>query len=143
MASVRFLLQILLCVVLFGVSSFCRKMSVDRLHPLQLQTVAGLVYALQLPVWLYLLHRGGVTGPYDRGGVSWGVACVLANMVGAVVLSGLLKSSSEPGVVLALVSVNPVVTGCLTVICLGEEVTPRKVLATGLMAAGFVLFNLR
>ena len=140
--DVKNLIQIILCIVLFGSSAFCRKMSVDRIHPYQLQIVAGIVYALVVPIWLYLLHASCVSSGYDRAGVIWGIGCILANVIGVIIFGGLLRSSSDPGMLATLIAMNPLVTLGLTVAFLGEELTLKKVLSVFLMLCGFVMFNL-
>ena len=74
-------------------------------------------------------------------GVGYAVVCLLMNMMGAVMLGSLLKSSESPGVITALTAMYPVVTGVLCWGLLGEEYTLRKVIAVVLMLCGIVLFS--
>jgi len=129
-------------ILLFGVSAFFRKMAVDRIHPYQMQIVAGAVYALEIPVFLYLINRNGIVG-YSSLGVLFAVISLLMNVFAAVMFGTLLKGSSDPGMLSTMVSTSPVVTTALTVIFLGEQLTVRKVVATAVMLFGFFLFNVK
>ena len=134
------LYMLLASIGLFGVSSFFRKLAVDRIHPYQLQVVAGAVYALCIPVWLYIISKTGVAG-WDTRGIIWGALCVFLGIVATVLLGVLLKASDDPGVIVTLVSMSPAITMVLTVLFLGEELTLNKLVASGLMFAGLFLFN--
>lgn len=133
---------LLSAIGLFGVSSFFRKLAVDRIHPYQLQVVAGVVYALGIPIWIYTINRMAITN-WDVRGITWGGLCLVSGIAATVILGVLLKSSDDPGVIVTLVSMSPVVTMLLTVMFLGETLTPTKLLASGLMLAGLLVFNLK
>jgi uncharacterized membrane protein len=128
-------------VVTFGIAGFMRKLAVDRIHPYQMQVVAGIVYAGVVPVWLWVIEREPLVGDYDRVGVGYAVACLLMNMLGSVMLGSLLKSSDSSGGITVLTAMYPVVTGLLCWGLLGEEYTLRKVIAVVLMLCGVVLFS--
>lgn len=134
-------LGILGTIVAYGFAGYFRKMSVDRIHPYQLQVVAGFVYGVQIPIWLWLVGRNPLIGSYDRVGVGYGVACLVMNVIGAALLGSLLKSSDSPGVITSLTAMYPVVTGLLCWGLLGEEYTPRKLIAIALMLLGVALFS--
>ena len=127
-------------ILLFGTSAFFRKLAVDRIHPYQLQIVAGAVYALEVPIWIYLINKGNITR-WDTKGITWGALCLVTGIVATVILGVLLKSSDDPGTIVTLVSMSPVVTMLLTVTLLGESLTPTKLVASGLMLAGLLVFN--
>lgn len=135
------MLMVLGVVVVFGIAGFFRKLSVDRIHPYQLQVVAGIVYGMQVPIWVWLVGRNPMIGGYDRVGVGYGVVCLLMNGLGAVVLGSLLKTTESPGVVTSLGAMYPVVTGLLCWGLLGEEYTLRKLVAVVLMLCGVALFS--
>ncbi len=135
------MLGVLGTVVAFGVAGFMRKLAIDRIHPYQLQVVAGFVYGCTLPVWLWVIGRSSLIVSVDRVGVGYGVACMVMNMLGAVMLGNLLKSSESPGVITALTAMYPVVTGLLCWGLLGEEYTLRKLIAIVLMLLGVALFS--
>jgi drug/metabolite transporter (DMT)-like permease len=127
-------------ILLFGVSVFFRKLSVERIHPFQVQIVAGAVYALEIPLWLYLINRHGIVG-YNTWGVVHAALCVITGVGAAVLMGVLLKGSSDPGALATMIAMNPAVTMALSVAFLGEQLTPKKLVATVVMLIGFALFN--
>lgn len=132
------ILLTLLVTALIGTSTFFRKLAVDRIHPYQLQIVAGIVYALEVPLWMWLLRREGVEG-YDLGGVTYGVLCILTSVCGGVLFSYLLKVSNSPSVVAMAVAANPLVAMLLTSTFLGEEITPKKIIGCAVTIAGLAI----
>ena len=129
-----------LTIFSFGVSVFFRKLAVDRIHPYQIQVVAGIVYMLELPVWAYLIQREKIVG-YDPLGVTYAVACLITYVVAAVLFGTLLRGTNDAGMIATYVAMNPVVTMALSVSFLGEQLSLRKVAATAVMLFGFYLFN--
>lgn len=129
-----------LTIILFGTSIFFRKLAVDRIHPYQLQIVAGAVYALEIPIWLYLIKQNNIVG-YDTLGVVFGVLCLITYVVAAVLLGTLLKGSNNTGMIATMVAMNPLITSMLSVMFLGEQFGPKKIAATIVMMIGFILFN--
>jgi len=121
------MLLILLTVIFSGVSVFFRKMAIDKIHPYQLQIIAGIVYAIEVPIWLYLMKRENISS-YNPVGVMYGIVCILTLVCGAVILSYLLKTTTSPGTLAVLVSTSPLVTLLLSVVFLGEEFTIKKLI---------------
>ena len=134
----NFMFLTVVCVLLLGASVFFRKLAVDKLHPNQLQVIAGGIYALAVPIWLYFLQKSGVTH-YDPVGVGWAVLCIVTATASAVLLSYLLKNSDSPSVVAMAVATNPLVVLAMSWLFLGEEVTLKKALGCVVTIAGLVL----
>jgi len=132
---------LLLSTLFFGLSSFFRKLAVDRIHPYQLQIVAGAVYALEVPVWLYLLRSANISG-YDATGVGYAFLTIVVYVLGAVCFSTLLKGTHDIGAMTTMASMSPVITTLLSVALLGESFTVKKAIATAVMLVGLALFNL-
>ncbi len=128
----------LLTTLLLGTSTFFRKLTVDKIHPYQLQIVAGAIYAIEVPLWLWLLRREGISN-YDPSGVGYGILCILTSVAAAVTFSYLLKVTDSPSVVAMAVASNPVATMLLTHAFLGEEITLKKVVGCGVTIAGLTL----
>lgn len=128
-------------IFLFGISSFFRKMAVDHIHPYQLQIVAGAVYALEIPLWLFLLSRQEKQLPYDPVGVGWGVLTIVTHVAAAVLFGILLKTTASPGAASIAVSMSPLITLVLCMAFLGEQLTIQKFFACCLMLAGLLLFE--
>ena len=129
-------------ILLFGISVFFRKLSVNRIHPYQLQTLAGIIYTLFIPVWLFLISKTNNIGPINSSGIIYGIICVVTNIIGAILFGTLLKSSNDAGFIALMVSTNPIITAFLSALILDEQFGSKKILATIIMLVGFVLFNL-
>lgn len=136
----NFILLTVLCVVLLGVSVFFRKLAIDRMHPNQLQIIAGGIYLLAMPIWWHFLQRQGVTH-YDLTGVFWGVLCIVTSTGSAVMLSYLLKHTETPSFVAMAVATNPLVVFALSVFFLGESVTVKKILGCLVTIGGLILLT--
>ena len=135
-------LLIFLTILAFGLSSLFRKLAVDRIHPYQLQIVAGAVYALEIPIWLYLLSKSQISN-YNLSGVFWGIVCIATHVVGAVMFGILLKSSNDTGALTLMISINPVITTLFSVMFLQEQFGTNKIIASVIMLIGLILFNLK
>lgn len=129
----------IISVFLLGVSVFFRKLSVDRIHPYQLQIVAGFVYMLSMPLWWYLLKREGGTINYDSMGILWGLLCIVSATASAVLLSYLLKYSDSPSTVAMAVATNPAIVMALSWMFLNESVTLKKIVGCVIAIAGLML----
>ena len=132
---------IILAIVLFGISVFFRKLAVDRIHPFQIQAISGVVYALLLPIWIYLTQKNGSTN-YDVTGTFFSIICILTSIVAAICFGFALKESNNPGVVSALVSLSPVITMTLSILFLHETMSTTKAIAFLLALASAILVNL-
>ena len=136
-------LLIILCTIfLFGLSVFFRKLSVDRIHPYQLQIIAGIVYAVELPLWMYLISKNPNIGNYNPLGVTFGIICIVFHVIAAVLFGILMKSSNSTGVISAMVAANPIVTAIFSYLILNEEFTTRKVIGMITTLVGISLFTL-
>jgi uncharacterized membrane protein len=136
----NFIFLTVLCVILLGVSVFFRKLAIDKIHPNQLQIIAGGIYLLAVPVWWYFLQRQGITY-YDPVGIFWGILCIISATASAVLLSYLLKHTETPSFVAMAVATNPLVVFSLSVVFLGESVTVKKILGCIVTIAGLVLLT--
>lgn len=130
----------LFVVFLVGLSTFFRKLAVDRIHPYQIQVVAGLLYALGIPLWLWLLATGGRQA-YDPIGVFWSVLCVATSVASAVLFSRLLQTSGSPGVLSMILASNPLVVMTLSHVFLGEEITFKKFVGCLVTIVGLSLLS--
>lgn len=130
-----------LASILFGASTFFRKMAVDRIHPYQLQIVAGVIYVLEAPLWLWLIKREGITH-YSLEGVGFGVLCILCAVCAAVLFSYLLRSTDSPSsVAVSVAGFEPLIAMAFTYLFLGEEMTPKKLAGSALTVAGISLLS--
>ncbi len=54
------ILLILLTILFTGVSVFFRKLAVDKIHPYQIQIIAGILYGLLIPAWLFFMSKNNI-----------------------------------------------------------------------------------
>ena len=128
-----------LVVVLFGSSTFFRKVAVDGMNPYHLQVFAALIYASLVPLWLRLAP--GWTGFPQAGIIAAGFAAIITNVVGAVMFGFLLKHGSSTTLLASAASSAPIVTALLAATFLNEPLTPKKVLGTAFVLVGMLIFN--
>lgn len=107
-----------------------------------MQIVAGLVYAFEIPIWLYLINKDSSISSYDLRGVVFGVLCIATHVIAAVLLGILMRSSNATGALATLVATNPVVTALLSYLILNEEFSGKKIIATCITLVGISLFNI-
>jgi uncharacterized membrane protein len=131
---------IALCVILFGFSTFFRKVAVDRIHPFQFQVVATFVYLALLPFWLWLISRMP-PADYNLTGISFAVLCNLVHICGAIAMGYLFRGSPNAGVISAMVSMSPLITLSLSMALLGEHMTAGKGLAFFFALLSAILVN--
>lgn len=132
---------ILISIVLFGISVFFRKLAVDRVSPFQIQVISAFVYGLLGPIWYYVSKRNG-TPEYESTGVFYAVTCIVLATIAMVCFGFALKQTNNPGVISALISLNPVITMGLSVLFLHEQLSLAKILAFVLAVISAVLVNL-
>lgn len=134
-------LYIFVSIILFGVSTFFRKLSLDKLHPYQLQVISGIIHVIFMPLWIWFLHKKNVIA-YDSTGVTYAVICCLIYTAATVLFSFALQGSKNPGVCAALISLSPIVTMFLAHLFLGEPFTLTKGLAFFFALVSVVLLSL-
>lgn len=132
---------ILACIFLYGLSTFLRKLSLDRIHPYQLQVISAYVYVLAAPIWMWLLHDNNIKG-YDIKGSIYGVACIMVYTAAAVIFGFAIKQSDNVGVGTALVSLSPIVTISLSYLFLNETLSITKIIAFVFAILSAIIVNL-
>jgi drug/metabolite transporter (DMT)-like permease len=130
-------LLIFLCVVLWGVSSFLNRLSVERMPPLLMQVIVGSVFFFYIPVALRLT---GVNNPLNY---KWSVYSVvltatatLCSIAANVLLYTSLKGNNNAGSSTMMVSLYPIVTFILSIFILHEHFSVLKVAGVIVMLAG-------
>lgn len=131
---------IIICIVLFGTSTFFRKLTVDRIHPFQLQAIAGTLYIFLAPFWYYISNKIG-SNTYPASAVGLALICNILYIGAAVTFGFVLRETQNTGVVTALVSLSPVITLSLSMLCFHEHFSVWKVIAFVLAMVSAVLIN--
>lgn len=137
----RYSLLLLSCIFLYGISTFFKKIALNKIHPFQFEIIVAVIYAIALPIWIYTLYDNKSNESYDLKSVSLSVVCIVVGMVATILFNFLLKESRSPGTVTALVSLSPIVTLFLSYMFLQEKLTIFKILAFILALVSAILIN--
>lgn len=135
-------LLILLCIIMWGLSTFLNRLSVERVSPILLQAIVGVTYTFFIPIAFRL---AGVGNPltykwsyYSVGLTATATACsILAN----IMLYMSLKGSNTTGASVMLISLYPIVTLFLSAVFLNEQFTPTKIVGIIIMVLGAILLG--
>ena|SRR5579885_598864 len=131
---------ILLCILLWGISSFLNRLSVERMPPLLMQVIVGSVFFFYIPVALKLT---GVNNPLHYKWSPYSVAltavATLCSISANVLLYTSLKGSNNSGSSTMMISLYPVVTLILSVFILHEHITVTKFIGVAVMLIGAYL----
>jgi drug/metabolite transporter (DMT)-like permease len=135
-------LVIFLCVILWGISTFLNRLSVETASPLVLQIIVGFGYVLYLPIALKI---SGVGNPLEYRWSTHSLiltACAtVCSILANVMLYGYLKGSNQTGAHTMLLSLYPVVTLLLSAVFLHEHFNITRVLGVMTMIVGAILLS--
>lgn len=128
---------IVLCIILWGVSTFLNRLSVERLPPLLMQVVVGFVFICYIPLALRL---SGISNPLTYKWSAYSVAltvfATILSMSANILLYSSLKGSEHTGTSTMMASLYPVVTLFLSAIILNEQFTAFKIVGIIMMVVG-------
>lgn len=133
---------ILVCILLWGVSSFLNRLSVERMPPLLMQVIVGSVFFFYIPVALRLT---GINNPLHYKWSSYSVVltvfATLCSITANILLYTSLKGNSTSGSATMMVSLYPIVTFILSIFILHEQFSILKILGVFVMLAGAYLMT--
>jgi len=132
-------LLILLCILLWGVSSFLNRLSVERMPPLLMQVIVGSVFFFYIPVALKLTGEGFHNPLHYKWSPYSVILTVIATLcsIGAnVLLYTSLKGDNQSGVSSMMISLYPVVTLILSVFILHQHFSIWKFVGVAVMLLG-------
>lgn len=132
---------ILICIFLYGFSSFFRKLAVEKLHPLQVQMIAAIVYVGLVPIYAWYLKTYKIEN-YDRTGIALTFIMVLLYTIANVIFGFTLRRSNALGVMSAMISISPVITLILSILFLNEQITLLKIIGAVVSIIGIFLLAL-
>ena len=135
-------LLIFICILLWGVSSFLNRLSVERMPPLLMQVIVGSVFLFYIPVALRLT---GVNNPLHY---KWSVYSVVLTSIATlcsiganVLLYTSLKGTGNSGSSTMMVSLYPIVTFILSIFILHESFSMMKIVGVIVMLTGAYLMT--
>lgn len=135
-------LLIFICILLWGLSTFLNRLSVERISPILLQSIVGMAYVLFIPI---ALRISGVSNPLTYKWSYYSIAltatATLLSIGANIILYMSLKGSSTTGASTMLISLYPVVTLILSALFLNEQFTVLKIFGVITMVVGAVLLS--
>jgi drug/metabolite transporter (DMT)-like permease len=135
-------LLIFLCILLWGVSTFLNRLSVERMSPFLMQVVGACVFCLFVP---FMLRLGDVSNPLTYKWSPYSVAltatAAMISILANIFLYLSLKGSAQSGSTAMLISLYPVVTMPLSVVFLHEHLPILKILGIIAMIIGTILLS--
>lgn len=135
-------LLIILCILMWGISTFLNRLSVERISPILLQSIVGMAYMLFIPIALRL---SGISNPlhykWSYYSVALTVTATLLSIGANIILYMSLKGSSTTGASTMLISLYPLVTLILSALFLNEQFTVMKIIGIVTMVTGAILLN--
>jgi drug/metabolite transporter (DMT)-like permease len=133
---------ILLCVLLWGISAFLNRLSVERMPPLLMQVIVGSVFLFYIPVALKL------TGIHNPLQYKWSVYSIVLTVCAAicsitanVLLYTSIKGSNTSGASQMMVCLYPIVTFILSIFILHEQFSAWKIGGVAVMLLGAYLLT--
>lgn len=135
---------IVLCIVLWGVSTFLNRLSVERMPPLLMQVIVGSVFFFYIPVALRLT---GVNNPlhykWSTYSVVLTVIATMCSIAANILLYTGLKGNDHTGTSTMMIALYPIVTLILSVVLLDEHFTTMKIAGVFVMIAGALMLNVK
>lgn len=133
---------ILLCILLWGISAFLNRLSVERMPPLLMQVIVGSVFLFYIPVALKLT---GVNNPLNYKWSAYSVIltaiATLCSISANVLLYTSLKGNNGSGSAQMMVCLYPIVTFILSIFILHEQFSMWKILGVVVMLSGAYLMT--
>lgn len=133
---------ILLCVLLWGISAFLNRLSVERMPPLLMQVIVGSVFLFYIPVALKLTGEGFHNPLHYKWSTYSIVMTALAtccSIAANVLLYTSLKGDNQSGTSTMMISLYPVVTMILSIFILHQHFNVWKLVGVATMMLGTYL----
>src|ERR1035437_4530874 len=110
---------IFLCIILWGVSSFLNRLSVERMPPVLMQVIVGSVFICFIPIALKISDIGNpLTYKWSMYSVCLTIMSTIISITANISLYLSLKGSHHSGSSTMLIALYPVVTLILSVVFL-------------------------
>ena len=133
---------ILLCVLLWGISAFLNRLSVERMPPLLMQVIVGSVFLFYIPVALKLTGEGfhnPLHYKWSTYSVCMTALATCCSIAANVLLYTSLKGDNQSGASTMMISLYPVVTMILSIFILHQHFSVWKLVGVATMLIGTYL----
>jgi len=135
----KILLLLLVTAILWGTTPIIEKVGLTRVQPLTGVTIRSI--AVIVVLFLFLLFTGKLkeTLAVDfKTIVIFSISGVLAGLIGMITYFAALRAGATSGIV-PIAATYPLVTAILSVLILGEQVTPTRIFGTIFIVIGIWL----
>jgi drug/metabolite transporter (DMT)-like permease len=134
-------LLLLLCVLLWGTTTFLQRLSADHMNPVVMQMIVALGFALFVPFGIW--QQGGWSN-IKWSALSIGITLIATfmSLTGNILFYTVLKGSNHTGAQSLFLCLYPVVTLILSVLFLHETFTLFKIVGIIAMIVGTVFLSL-
>ena len=136
-------LVLFLCVLLWGISTFLNRLSVDNLPPYMMQVIVGIVFVFYMPLAFKLQGTTPLEFKWSVTSVALTVAATIVSIAANILLYMNLRGNNNTGSSTMILSLYPVVTLLLSYTFLHEQFTNTKIAGVIAMIAGAILLSLR
>jgi drug/metabolite transporter (DMT)-like permease len=134
---------LLACVVLWGISTFLNRLSVETSPSIVLQMIVGLGYLAYLPIAFKLSGIHNVWQyPWSLRSIGLTLTATVCSIMANLMLYAYLKGNQHTGANTMILSLYPVVTLLLSAIFLQEHFSTAKILGIIAMITGTILLSL-
>jgi len=138
----KILLLLLLTAVLWGATPILEKLGLAKTQPLTGITIRSI--AVVVALLSYLAFTGKLKAAFTADAktiIIFSVSGVLAGLVGMITYFTALKAGATSEIV-PIAATYPLVTAILSVLILGEQITPFRIMGTVLIVVGVWLVQI-
>lgn len=133
---------IILCILMWGLSTFLNRLSVEHISPILLQSIVGITYMFFIPIAFKLANVGNpITYKWSYFSIGLTATATVCSILANIMLYMTLKGSNSTGASTMLISLYPIVTLFLSAIFLNEHFSPAKIVGVIIMVAGAILLG--
>ncbi len=131
-------LLIFLCVIIWGCSMFLNRLSVERMSPIVMQVLTGIVFICGMP-FLIRLSGGWSNIRWSPLSIFLTSTATILSISANILLYTSLRGSQTTGASAMVISLYPVVTLLLSAIFLSEQFSCLKITGIVCMIAGALM----
>ena len=131
---------LLICIFIWGITTFMQKLSSDRMSPALMQIVIGIAFIICTPIFIKM---GGGLGNLKWNATSIAITFIAAllSITANILMYTALSNNKNMGASAMLISLYPAVTLILSAIFLHEQFSPGKIMGILAMISGACLLT--
>jgi drug/metabolite transporter (DMT)-like permease len=134
-------LLVVLCIILWGTSTFLNRLSVERISPILMQSIVGAAYVFFIPFAFKIAGINPFTYKWSYYSVGLTTLATILSITAHIIMYMHLKGSITTGASVMLISLYPIVTLILSYVLLDEHFTALKVAGIMFMVAGAIMLG--